>query len=693
CPVCGPHIELWDADGQVLATHHDAISACADALRAGKIVALKGLGGFHLLADATHPQAIATLRQRKHRPHKPFAVMFPTIDAMRRWCVVDDVARDLLTSAEAPIVLLEKQIYPYSLNFAPLYGRAEARPSPRWIRKRKSIFRVGLSPLSILERGFRGEVLRQKLGLFVVRNKTSKSLALLAPDNPTLGVMLPYTPLHHLLLSECGFPLIATSGNRADEPICIDEHEALTRLRGIADLFLVHNRPIQRPIDDSVVRVMSGRVMMIRRARGYAPLPIKYPHSLTPMNEMQPHPLTPSPKIGEGELVTGEKIDFTLPLHGGGRAGDGGLAVGAHLKNAIAIRRGDDIFISQHIGDLSTAGAHHHFEQTITDLFAMLDVHPQKVICDAHPDYASTTYAHQTGLPIRNIQHHYAHALACLAENGVELPALAVVWDGTGYGDDGTIWGGEFLRLTRKGYERVAYLRPFPLIGGDSAVIEPRKTALGWLYSLLGDAIFEDEQYAPVRQFTSDQRRVLRQMVKKKVNCPMTSSMGRLFDAVASLMDVCHVMTHEAQAAIVLENLLTVGTAYMPSKQDMIYHVPTTSKIDGYHDDIQSQNNTHIIQTYALLTSLMAGINANIPKTVISQKFHVTLIEMIIHTAYHIGEERVLLTGGCFLNKPLLEGAINRLREAGFTPYWHSQVPTGDGGICFGQAVAWTLSS
>jgi hydrogenase maturation protein HypF len=614
CPACGPHIALWDADGQVLATHDTALSACADALRAGNIIAMKGLGGFHLLADATNPQAIATLRIRKHRPHKPFAVMFPTIADIRRWCVLDDVAYDLLSSPQAPIVLLNK----YAHSSTTLYAD------------------------------------------------------MLAPDNPTLGVMLPYTPLHHLLLATCGFPLIATSGNRADEPICIDEHEALTRLAVIADFFLVHNRPIHRPIDDSVVRVMAGRMMIIRRARGYAPLPI-------------PHPLTPSPLHGEGGLLSDE-TGFILPLRSGGRAGEGGLAVGAHLKNAVAIRRGDDVFISQHIGDLSTTGAYHHFEQTVADLSAMLDISPRQIACDAHPDYASTSYAHRTGLPIRKIQHHYAHALACMAENGVASPALAVVWDGTGYGDDGTVWGGEFLRMTASGYERVGHLRPFPLIGGDSAVIEPRKTALGWLYSLLGDAIFDDEQFAPVRQFTPAQRRILRQMVQKGINCPMTSSMGRLFDAVASLMDVCQVMTHEAQAAVMLENL---ALSDVPSLQQP---VAQGFEPDARHDyPIHIQDNTHIIHTHHLLTALMADINANLPKTVISGKFHATLIRILVDMAHRVGERHVLLTGGCFMNKPLLEGAVDHLRHAGFIPHWHSQVPTGDGGICFGQAVALSI--
>jgi hydrogenase maturation protein HypF len=663
CPVCGPHIELWDGDGNIIATHDDAILACADALRTGKIIAMKGLGGFHLLADATNPQAISALRERKHRPHKPFAVMFPNMAMIEAWCVVDDVERELLLSAEAPIVLLQKKQF---LGRRDTIYRVHRHGRQKWHVRAQYI-----APLQD-KRLFAGGI-----GDF------------LAPDNPTLGAMLPYTPLHHLLLAECGFPLVATSGNRHDEPICTDEQDALIRLAGIADLFLVHNRPITRPVDDSVVRVMAGRMMMVRRARGYAPLPIN----------INPHPLTPSPQSGEGEQTSA--LSTKLRRGGLGEAiyppvwgiGDNILAVGAHQKNAIALQRGHEVFISQHIGDLSTSQAQDHFERTITDLSAMLDISPQKIACDAHPDYASTAYAKNSGLPIAKVQHHYAHALSCMAENDVQLPALAVVWDGTGYGDDGTIWGGEFLLISADGYQRVGYLRPFPLLGGESAVIEPRKTALGWLYSLFGDAIFDDDRFAPVRQFTPSQRKIFRQMLMKGVNCPMTSSMGRLFDAVASVIDACHIMSHEAQAAVMLENLAQYPHPLTPSplcgegelRQNSINGI---EGLEPYPFDIIPENGAHIIHPHAMLTGIMADISANIPKTTISQKFHATLIEMIMQLAGHISENRVMLTGGCFMNKPLLEGAIYRLREAGFTPYWHSQVPTGDGGVCLGQLLA-----
>jgi hydrogenase maturation protein HypF len=285
-----------------------------------------------------------------------------------------------------------------------------------------------------------------------------------------------------------------------------------------------------------------------------------------------------------------------------------------------------------------------------------------------------------------------------MTENAVALPALAVVWDGTGYGDDGTIWGGEFLRMTHQGYERVGYLRPFPLLGGERAVTEPCRTALGWAYSLFGEAIFDDEMLAPVRHFTSVQRQIFKQMLHKGLNCPMTSSMGRLFDAVASLMDVCQVMTHEAQAAVMLEDLFYSPHPLTPSpqggegKNSPPFSMQWGKGAGGIGDifypyDIHTQNNVHIIQPHAIFNALRTDIHADTQKSVMSQKFHATLIDMILQMAHRIGEKRVMLTGGCFLNKPLLEGTVYRLREAGLTPYWHSQIPTGDGGVCVGQAI------
>ena len=342
CPRCGPHLELWDVTGHVQSTGEEALRAAADALRRGDIVAAKGLGGFHLLVDANNQEAVLRLRRRKLREEKPFGLMYPGLEAVRRDCRVSGEEERLLRSPEAPLVLLRR---------GPSDGIAWA----------------------------------------------------VAPGNPYLGVMLPYTPLHHLLLAEVGSPLVATSGNRSDEPICTDQREALTRLGGIADVFLVHNRPIARPVDDSVVRIVLGQEMVLRRARGYAPYPVPFGES--------PRPL---------------------------------LAVGGHLKNTIAIAVGCQVVVSQHIGDLDTPLAFEAFRRAIADLSHLYELEPEAVACDAHPDYLSSRHAERMGLPVVRVQHHYAHIRACMAEHGLSEPLLGVAWDGTGFGPDGTVWGGEF---------------------------------------------------------------------------------------------------------------------------------------------------------------------------------------------------------------------------------------------------------
>ncbi|HTR47752.1 MAG TPA: carbamoyltransferase HypF, partial [Verrucomicrobiae bacterium] len=350
CPVCGPKL-----DGTIADT--------AAALRAGKIVALKGIGGFQLLADARQPAAVARLRDRKHREEKPFALMMPSLAKAREYCAITPAEQELLESQAAPIVLL-----------------------------------------------------RPKQGTDIAPN--------VAHCSPYLGVMLPYSPLHHLLMRECNFPLIATSGNRSDEPIAIANDEATTRLKNIADHFLMHNRPIVRACDDSVVRLTRGRAGILRRARGYAPLGIRVSKELPPV-----------------------------------------LAVGGHLKNTVAIAVGQDVFLSQHIGDLETLEARQAFERAIEDLCRLYSFKPEAVVCDLHPDYASTQWAERSGLPVIRAQHHQAHVAACAAENGVEGPYLGVSWDGTGYGLDGSIWGGECFRVENGYYDRVAHLRPFNLPG------------------------------------------------------------------------------------------------------------------------------------------------------------------------------------------------------------------------------------
>ena len=354
CPVCGPRLALWTPDGATLASDDAALRLTVEALRAGRIVAVKGIGGFHLMVDAGNANAVRLLRQRKAREEKPFAVMCPSLESIRALCSVMPMEERLLTSPEAPIVLLTR------------------------------------------------------------RTETSSAICQeVAPGNPALGIMLPSSPLHHLLLHDAGIPLVATSGNRSDEPLCTDEHEALTRLAGIADLFLVHDRPIARHVDDSIVRLMAGRELVLRRARGYAPLPVMLD---APVEDM--------------------------------------LAVGAHLKSTIALSRGNAVFVSQHLGDLETPEAFAAFRREVDRLQDLFAGNPVAVVSDLHPDYLSSSYARSRKEPLITVQHHVAHVAACMAENGVAAPALGVAWDGTGLGTDGTIWGGEWFVAEETGFRR-----------------------------------------------------------------------------------------------------------------------------------------------------------------------------------------------------------------------------------------------
>jgi hydrogenase maturation protein HypF len=444
--------------------------------------------------------------------------------------------------------------------------------------------------------------------------------------------MLPYTPLHHLLMAELGFPIVATSGNLSDEPICIDECEALRQLDGVADLFLIHDRPIARHVDDSIARVMMGREMVLRRARGYAPLP----------------------------LHLGQKLPALL-------------ATGAHLKNAVAISAGGEVFVSQHIGDLETPQAFDAFRRVIGDFERLYEVRPEAVVCDAHPDYLSTKFAEGTGLFARHVQHHLAHVVSCLAENEIEGAALGVVWDGSGYGDDGTIWGGEFLRVDDSSYQRVARLRAFRLPGGEKAIKEPRRAAIGLLYEIFGDELFTMDGLEPIRAFTLQERALLKDMLKKRINSPITSSVGRLFDAVASVAGVRQITRFEGQGAMELEFAL-----------------------DGFQTDESyparlgedEQRSAIIVDWEPMTLGVINDVRRGVPAGMVSAKFHNTMAESVVAVARRVGEERVALSGGCFQNKYLTERAVRRLRDEGFRPYWHQRVPPNDGGLALGQIVA-----
>ncbi|MGN6556371.1 MAG: carbamoyltransferase HypF [Verrucomicrobiota bacterium] len=597
CPVCGPKLELWattsnhsagierEESPPRLAEGQAALRAAAAAIRLGQIVAVKGIGGFHLVVDARNEAAVRRLRERKHREEKPFALMFPTLASVQTACDVSPLEEWQLRSPEAPIVLLRR-----------------------------------------------------------TTNSKSPIASLVAPSNPNLAVMLPSNPLHHLLLAELGFPVVATSGNLSDEPICTDELDARKRLSGIADVLLVHNRPIVRQVDDSIVRVILDREMVLRRARGYAPLPI------ATRTEISPSATT--------------------------------LAVGAHLKNTVALAIGQQVFLSQHLGDLETEPANLAFRQAVQDLPQLYDVEPQVIAADLHPDYLSTRFAEEVCLKrtlspvvsrkpkLLQVQHHEAHVLACLAENEVALPAIGVAWDGTGYGADGTIWGGEFFLVTDDAVERVAHLRPFRLPGGDAAVKEPRRAALGLLYEQFGGACFERADLPTVAAFSKRERTALRAMLSRGVNSPWCSSMGRLFDAVASLTGLRQQMRFEGQAAMELESALDAVDTEPAYELALLEDGPC------------------VLDWSALLENILTDVAHGVSPAAISARFHNALSNTIVQVARHFDCPRVALSGGCFQNRYLTERSVMRLRNEGFQPYWHQRVPTNDGGIALGQVAA-----
>ncbi len=578
CADCGPRLEFCDRNGIKIAGPSSAIAMAAQALRDGSIVAVKGLGGFHLMVDATCDDAVQKLRLRKHREQKPLAVMMPSLEVTRRHCEASPLEISWLTSPEAPIVLLRKN-----------------RTSPQADQ--------GIAPS-------------------------------VAPHNPSLGVMLPYTPIHHLLLCELGMPVVATSGNLSEEPIATENEEALQRLGTIADFFLMHDRQIVRPVDDSVLRVLLGREMLLRRARGFAPLPVIL--------------------LGEGDSV---------------------LCVGAHLKNTIAQSCHGHVFLSQHIGDLQTPESFEVFRGTTALFGTLYEQKPQAVACDLHPDYLSTHFAQETGLPLLGVQHHYAHILSCMAENELEGPVLGVAWDGTGFGDDGSIWGGEFLLVDERAYSRVGTFRRFRLPGGEMAVKEPRRSALGMLYEVFGKRLFSTKDFHGRTLFSESEISALQIMLESGFQSPLTSSVGRLFDGVAALVNRRKVQQFEGQAAMELE-----------------FDLEGFETSDGYptlflkNEDAKGPE--WILDWEGVLRGLLEDLDGGCPVGRISAKFHNMLAEAIVGIAQRCKQEKIVLSGGCFQNGYLLERAVVRLRQEGFVPYWHQRIPPNDGGIALGQAVA-----
>lgn len=565
CPECGPQLAFTDEFGRVLAERDEALESAARAIEAGRIVALKGIGGFQLFADARSAAAVETLRARKHRPAKPFALMLPNLEAVRAHCELSALEESLLTSARAPIVILRR-----------LPGDE-------------------LPPI-------------------------------LAPGNPSLGVMLPYSPLHHLLTRRIGFPIVATSGNLSDEPLCIENDEAFRRLRGIADAFLIHDRPIARPVDDSVVRAAAGRELILRVARGYAPFSLG--SALTPV-----------------------------------------LAVGGDQKAALAVSGPFGIRCGQHIGDLETEAALQAFVAQTRDFPELCGVLPGAVACDLHPGYHGARLAAEIGLPVVRVQHHHAHIAACLAEHDIGDEVLGVSWDGSGFGPDETIWGGEFLLATQADFERFAWLRPFPLPGGELSIRQPRYAALGLLHEA-GVAVRGTPLAAA---FTEEELAVARTQLERRIRTPLTSSAGRLFDAVAALAGLRWRNDFEAQAAMELEFAAGPdGSGFTP---------------------FEPRNK--ILDWEPAIRAVLAESNREVPVPTMAARFILAMSDAIVLVAHAAGKKTVVLSGGCFQNIRLLETTVARLREAGFTPVWPQLLPPNDGGLALGQAVvaARTLQS
>lgn len=564
CPDCGPHLELFNTERKLLSSHNAALRGAAQAVLEGKILVLKGIGGFQLIVDATQESAIQLLRQRKHRPAKPFAVMYPDLQNVREDCHVSEMEEALLLSGECPIVILEK--------------RVDRLPG-------------------------------------------------VAPDNPNLGVMLPYSPLHHLLLGLIKRPLVATSGNLAEEPICIENEDVFSRLGQIADFFLVHNRSIVRPIDDSVVRVMDNKAVIFRRARGYAPTPIRLKNRV------------PS-----------------------------ALAVGGHLKNTVSIAHGNSVIMSQHIGDLENRPSFRSFERAIDDLSKFYQIAPSNTAHDLHPHYTSTQWAEARPGAKVPVQHHLAHFFSCMAEHQNDQPALGVTWDGSGYGTDGKIWGGEFFHWNgRATPEHFATFRSFPLPGGTLAIKEPRRAAIGLLYELMGPSVFDQDE--PIwKEFGSKEKRNFAVCLEKEINAPQCTSVGRLFDAVAGLLRIGRINEFEGQAAQALE-FLAKGSSQQGS----------------YSFRIIEKEGRHIIDWSEVIHSLLKDQLQGISPTEIAGRFHNTLAQIIVSIAKRANERRVFLSGGVFQNKLLLERSTSLLRNSGFEVFTHGKVPPNDGGISLGQ--------
>jgi hydrogenase maturation protein HypF len=576
CPECGPQVSLWDNNRRQIKTD-TPIREAARQIKAGHIVAVKGLGGFHLAADAQNQNAVLRLRARKHREEKPFALMSPTLDHIRRYARIRPDEERLLTSPQRPIVLLEKK-YPHLI--------ADAA----------------------------------------------------APGNRYFGVMLPYTPLHYLLLDAEGpespdfIALVMTSGNMSEEPIAIDNAEAGDRLSHIADYFLIHNRDIYLRSDDTILRHTAGKVRLIRRSRGYVPRPVFLK--------------SPVPMI---------------------------LACGGELKNTICLTKGSNAFLSQHIGDMENLETLNFFTMTVAHMERILDIRPEIIARDLHPDYMSTGYAlEQKGVQTIGIQHHHAHIVSCMAENQMEEPVIGLAFDGTGYGPDGAVWGGEILIAAPGEFRRAAHLSYVPLPGSAAAIREPWRMALAYLIETFGESLWNlDLPF--LKTIAEKDAGIIRSMIQKKINTPGTSSMGRFFDGISAMLGLKQRASFEGQAAMMLE-------------------MTADETVDGHYACEWTSGEIRQILLQSIVEGVARDIGKGISAPVISGKFHNTLIRVFSDLCQVMRKEtglnRAALSGGCFQNTILLKGMIRSLEQAGFEVLTHSLVPANDGGLSLGQALA-----
>jgi hydrogenase maturation protein HypF len=570
CPVCGPRIGLVSAKGDTVSG--EPLAEALRLLQEGGILAVKGIGGYHLAVDACNDEAVRELRRRKKRDEKPFALMAPDMRAIARFARYDDIEKRILAGPERPIVLLPK---------------------------------VKGNPIA----------------------------PLVAPANGYFGVMLPGAPLHHLLLRDNFTALIMTSGNISDEPIAYRDDEAREQLKDIADMFLVHNREIHTRTDDSVIRVFQGNPLFLRRSRGYVPRSVKLP-------------------------ATQRSV----------------LAVGAELKAVVCLTREDRAFMSQHIGDLKNAATLRSLEETVAHLERILEIKPDVVAHDLHPDYLSSVYA--AGLkevPLVPVQHHHAHMAACMAENGLEGETIGVIYDGVGYGLDGTIWGGEFLLGDYRTFRRCAHFRNMPMPGGDAAVKEPLRMVISYLHDVCGNALY-DVQLPCLAEVGERERQIYLKMLERGINSPLTSSCGRLFDAVAAMVGIRNRISYEGQAAIELEAL-----------------AEETETETFYPYSIASTDESLLLDMRLMLLGIVADIEGNESRSLIARRFHNTIAmattDMCEKVRAASGVNQVVLSGGSFQNKLLTEGIYSGLVAKEFEVFTHRLVPPNDGGLALGQAV------